>query len=163
MREYQPNERVAIDNLTGSMLTFRAIESQYDVLIDPHERGNKRLTVSEVQSQISAGNKFFVGTDGKGSHAYLKIVDDGVRAYLFGASSDEDSKGEKQNVLDMEHVRALLAIKGRDAFMKALNDAVQTQAEKLVLMDLCDEVGVGDLPSYKVNAIEAITGRTFSK
>lgn len=156
VRKINPNDRAAIDNLNSWSLHFRGIESQRDIEIPPGVKNWKRLTAAEIDAQVKSGNGFFCGTDGMGANASIKILDDNVRRYVFSIESEEADGG--QQVLDLNAVKDLLAISPKEAFEARLAQLVVTEAEKKRIGALAKEAGIENAASYKVSAIEKISG-----
>lgn len=148
------NERVAIDNLYGWTIGFRASESERDILIAPYVKNFKQLTVAEVDAQVKLGNIAFCGTDSYGSHAAFRIIDPVIREYIFG----EDINPVQ---LTEEKVKELFAIDNKKSFEKALADLVVTDSEKKMIVILAEKIGIDDVVSFKLSAIEKLSGIKF--
>ena len=148
------NERVAIDNLYGWSIGFRASESERDILIAPYVKNFKQLTVAEVDSQVKLGNVVFCGQDGYGSHAAFRILDPVIREYVFGEDVDPIQLTE-------ERVRELFNIDDKKTFEKKLSELVVTDSEKRMIVVLAEKIGIEDVVSFKLAAIEKISGIKF--
>ena len=149
------NDRVPIENLNDWTLYFRGIESPQDIAIPPKVKNWKRLTVAEIDAQVKSGNVYFCGTDGIGTNASIKILDDNVRKYVFSLG---DESTNKQQVLDVETVKALLAINNKEEFTERLKSLIVTDAEKRMIGVWLKEIGIDDIETYKINAIKRISG-----
>lgn len=159
MSEVKLTDRVSIDNLVNWNLDFVGSESQRDITIPASVKNYKQLTVAEVDGQIKLGNGFFCGADGFGNNAYIKINDKNVIAFLFG--TDEESEQVDNVLLTLANVKELLAVTPKATFEKELKKLVVTEAEKKMIIPLAQEAGVEEAESYKLNAIEKISGFTF--
>lgn len=148
------SERVAIDNLCDWDVNFVSEETGKDILIAGGVKDFKRLTVAEVDAQVKTGNIAFCGVDDLGSHAIFRIIDPVIREYVFG----EDISPVQ---LTEEAVRKLLDTPDRKEFAKLLSDLVVTNSEKRMIVRLCEKIGVDDVPSFKIAAIEKISGIKF--
>lgn len=148
------NERVAIDNLYGWKIGFRASESERDITIAPYVKNFKQLTVAEVDAQVKLGNLVFCGIDGYGSHAPIRIVDPVIREYVFGEDINPIQLTE-------EKVKALLKIDDKKTFDKTLSELVVTKSERRMIVILAEKVGIEDVVSSKLAAIEKISGVKF--
>lgn len=94
--------------------------------------GTVRVRREEIIQEVQNGNRLYVGTDGRGSHATLVIDDKETREYL--GFEGEDIK--EQNVLTEDKVKRIFALKTFTAFQKNIVDAVVTRNEKLYLKQL---------------------------
>ncbi len=148
------NERVAFDNLYGWSLGFRASESERDILIAPYVKNFKQLTVAEVDAQVKLGNVAFCGQDGYGSHAPLRILDPVIREYVFGEDINPIQLTE-------EKVKELFAIDNKKEFEKKLSELVVTDSEKRMIVILAEKIGIEDVVSFKLAAIEKVSGIKF--
>lgn len=148
------SERVAIDNLCDWDVSFVSEETGKDILIAGGVRDFKRLTVAEVDAQVKTGNVAFCGIDDLGSHAMFRIVDPIIREYVFG----EDISPVQ---LTEDAVKELLDTPDRKSFEKLLSDLVVTNSEKRMIVRLCEKIGVDNVPSFKLAAIEKISGIKF--
>lgn len=148
------NERVAFDNLYGWSLGFRASESERDILIAPYVKNFKQLTVAEVDAQVKLGNVAFCGQDSYGSHAPLRILDPVIREYVFGEDINPIQLTE-------ERVKELFAIDNKKEFEKKLSELVVTDSEKRMIVILAEKIGIEDVVSFKLAAIEKISGIKF--
>lgn len=151
------NPTVLIDNLCSWDLYFRRLAGNGigDIKIPRNAKNFQLLKYDEVLTQIQTGNIMFVGTDNTnpGSHARIKIVDDGLRKSLFGLP---DETTEAPVVLDIDAVKSLLAIKTKAKFNAALAELVKTEAEKKMVLELATAAGGEDYEAWKLTAIENI-------
>lgn len=154
MANFNPNDKVALDNLNSWEIHFSGIELQKDLFIPASAKNWKLLSLAEVEAQVKSGNRSFVGTDGEGSHASIRIVDEEVRKYVFGV----DDATKKQKVLDVATIKELLTITNKGAFMKKLKEVVVTEAEKRRFVMLAKEAGIDSAEVYKMKAIQEWVG-----
>lgn len=155
VEDIKPSDRVSLDNLCDWDLNFTSLESSRDIVIPAGVKNYKNLTVVEIDSQVKTGNTLFVGTDGMGGHAPVKINDPLIREYIFGEQVEPTQLTE-------DAVRNLLKIQTKQKFYEALNNLVVTKAEKRMIFLLAEKVGVDDVPSYQLAAIEKISGIEFT-
>lgn len=148
------SERVAIDNLCDWDIGFVSEETGKDIQIAGGVKDFKRLTVAEVDAQVKTGNIAFCGIDDLGSHAPFRIIDPVIREYVFG----EDISPVQ---LTEEAVKKLLDTPDRKDFEKLLSGLVVTNSEKRMIVRICEKIGVDDVPSFKIAAIEKISGIKF--
>ena len=104
-------------------------------------------------AQIQTGNKMFTGTDGMGNHARIQIVNDEQRKQLFGLESVET---EDPTLLNLEAVKALLAIRTKAKFNEQLQAMVKTDAEKKMLVELAKQAGSDEAEAWKVDALREL-------
>ena len=82
-KEVSLTDRVPITNLNDWELHFVSTETNKDIVIPAKANKLKTLTVAEIDGQVQSGNKFFVGIDGMGNNACIKIEDEDVFRYVF--------------------------------------------------------------------------------
>lgn len=159
MAQVKLTDRVSIDNLRSWNLDFRATEAERDITIPANVKGYKQLTVAEIDGQVKRGNLFFVGVDGIGNNADIKINDENVVKFVFGDGSDEDIPSE--TLLTLDSMKELLKVTPKTAFEKELAKLVKTDAEKKTVVDIAKEAGIENVEGYKKTAIEKISGYKF--
>lgn len=152
--DVKPTERVSIDNLCSWDIYFKSEETDKDICVKGGVKGNVKLTASEILAQVQADNIAFVGVDGMGSHASIRITDPVVRAYVFGKDIDPVQLTE-------EAVKHLLNIEDRKQFRAELENLVVTNAEKKQIVLTCEHIGIDNVESFKMNLIESISGVRF--
>ena len=132
------NNNVLVNNLCSWPLSFWRKAGQGDIEIPANAKNYPLLSFEEVLAQIQTGNKMFTGTDGMGNHARIQIVNDEQRKQLFGLESVET---EDPTLLNLEAVKALLAIRTKAKFNEQLQAMVKTDAEKKMLVELAKQAG----------------------
>ena len=154
----QLTDRVFIENTRSWNLGFRAIESQRDITIPANAKKYAQLNVAEIMAQIQEGNVMFCGTYGMCNNAYLKILDDDIRKYVFSLDETDDSE---PIILDEKSVKELLEINNKNEFKKRLSELVVTEGDKKMIVPLAKKVGIEEVAGYKRTEIENISGYTF--
>lgn len=154
VEDIKPSDRVSIDNLCDWVVSFEGFETNRGIIIPEGVKNYKNLTVAEVDAQVKTGNIGFIGTDGFGSHAPFRINDPVIREYVFGEAVDPIQLTE-------DAVRELLSIQNKQKFYETLESLVVTKAEKRMIVRLVMKVGMDDVPSYQIAAIEKISGIKF--
>ena len=129
---------VLVNNLCSWPLSFWRKAGQGDIEIPANARNYPLLSYEEVLAQIQTGNVMFVGIDGMGGHARIQIVNEEQRKQLFGLDGVDVPD---PSVLNVESVKALLAIKTKGKFHEQLESMVKTNAEKKMLVELAFEAG----------------------
>ena len=162
--DLKPSDRVEIRNLRAWELSFiprdgNAEQVTKGIIINPNQKSMFKL--SEIEDQVNNGNELFCGIDGLGGHASLQIVDPIVREYVFGEPTNPIQ-------LTVDAVNELLAIESKSLFNKKLSELVVTNSEKRMIAIMCSndglfpDVNIDDAPSYKLAAIEKISGIKLS-
>lgn len=147
------NNNVLVNNLCAWPLSFWRKAGQGDIEIPANARNYPLLSFEEVLAQIQTGNRMFTGTDGMGNHARIQIVDDEQRKQLFGM---ENVETDAPTLLNLDAVKALLAIRTKAKFNEQLQAMVTTTAEKKMLVELAKQAGADDAESWKVDALRAL-------
>lgn len=159
MAQVKLTDRVSIDNLRNWNLDFRATEANRDISIPASVKGYKQLTVAEIDGQVKMGNLFFVGKDGLGNNADIKINDPAVVKFVFGEGTDDEVPSE--TLLTLDSMKELLKTSPKAKFEEGLNKLVTTEAEKKTVIELAKEAGIEEVEGYKKTAIEKISGFRF--
>ena len=89
-------------------------------------KGTFKMTVEELREQINSGNRAFVGTDGYGKHACMRINDLELYRFVFNLP---DAK-ELPVQLTQEAISELLDIDEPKKFKEELKNLVHTDSEK---------------------------------
>jgi hypothetical protein len=138
------NKKVLVKNNANCNCAFKAINTAQDIVISPLAK--TPLTVAEIVAQAYAGNKLFVGIDGKGNHANFFIEDEETR---IECGFENPAVSQKQEVVDKQAILDMFSIKTLTAFKKALPNVIKTDAEKRLLKSLIDSGEVNDLNKAK--------------
>ena len=77
-KEISLTDRVPITNLNDWELHFVSTETDKDIVIPARANKIRKLTVAEIDGQVQSGNIMFVGVDGMGNNACIKIEDEDV-------------------------------------------------------------------------------------
>ena len=137
VEELNLDAKVTVKNLAGWKVTFaRLHDGVGDIVIA--ENGKQRLSRNEVQAQINSGNKLFVGTDGRGSHATIYIDDAPTREWV---GFDDD--GEKQLVFTDDTVKKMFSMTDSE-FEINLPKYIATRAEKYAFIEAIKRLGFND-------------------
>ena len=147
------NNNVLVNNLCSWPLSFWRKAGQGDIEIPANAKNYPLLSFEEVLAQIQTGNKMFTGKDGMGNHARIQIVNDEQRKHLFGLESVET---EDPTLLNLEAVKALLAIRTKAKFNEQLQAMVKTDAEKKMLVELAKQAGSDEAEAWKVDALREL-------
>ena len=149
------DEKISVRNLCEWTVSFKRQDVVGDVLINANT--TMRLPRGEVISQVQSGNNLFSGTDGVGSHARIYIEDKATRVEL----DFEDEEGKKpQLIVDDNKIKELFAIKTKNAFEKAVKEAVVTNAEKAKLVSAVKKLKFNEYD--KITFIQEYTGMSVN-
>lgn len=148
----QSTELVEVRSLCDYPLYFKLMVESGDAKIEPYAGYPDYLPLEEIKAQIRARNTFFIGTDGRGNHACIAIMDDDVRRELFYIRDDEMTE-----LLTLDAVKDLLAISNQDDFAQRLRELVVTNAERRMIGKLAEEAGVDDLAAWKGRLIKKVS------
>lgn len=162
--DLKPSDRVEVRNLRAWELSFVPRDGNIEqvtkgIIINPSQKSMFKL--SEIEDQVNIGNELFCGIDGLGGHASLQIADPLVREYVFGEPTNPTQ-------LTVEALNELLSIESKSLFNKQLSELVVTNSEKRMIAIMCTNhtlypyVNTDDTPSYKISAIERISGIKLS-
>lgn len=157
-KEISYTDRVILTNTRSWNLNFKSTETDKDIVIPAGAEHWSKLSVAEVEGQIQTGNFFFVGADGDGNNAYIEIEDECVRNFVFHFDKNENND---RVILNLESVKNLLAIDDRTEFESVLKKLVVTDGDKRMIIPMALKAGIDNVQSYKVSAIEEISGYKF--
>lgn len=150
------DELVKVRNLCDWNLYFKLQNVIGDVNIPAN--GSKNMFVSEIISQIDNGNVFFVGNDGKGSHAKIYIEHEDLRKQL---AFDRPEDKETQKILTDEKCDYILNLKTQSAFEKNIKDFVVMNHEKDKIMKYAKKINLNDY--QKINFLKKYCNSEFSE
>jgi hypothetical protein len=138
---------VEIESLVPWKLYMRGCDTRADVIIAPQGKFKEYMPLSELTQQIRTRNPIFTGTDGRGSHALARILDDDVRRELLGAESDDAI------LLTTDVYRGLLKIRDREEFRKRLAELSVTESYRRLLVSLASLVEIDDAAGWMRDAV----------
>jgi hypothetical protein len=144
-------DKITIINLAPWVVAFKRLITNGDVVIPP--KGRLTISSEEVMAQIYNRNKLFVGDDGVGSHARIYIDDKDVR---IEALFDSEDGSKKQNILLEDDVKSMFELKTLSTFKKHVKDRVESDAEKLLIIELAEKFKINDYD--KIKYLEEYTG-----
>ena len=148
-------EKVTVRNIAGWNVGFARLSDMRGDVVVPAE-GVVRLTRNEIIMQTQNGNRLFTGIDSRGSHATLYIEDKATRVEVEFESEDGD---QVQDILTVDKVKGLFALKSEKSFNEKLREAIVTRAEKYALIKMVRKLKLNDFS--KIRAIEKYTGYKY--
>ena len=157
-REIALTDRVPITNLNNWELNFISTETEKDIVIPAGANKIRKLTVAEIDGQVQSGNIYFVGVDGMGNNACIKIEDEDVFRYVFRLDDDEPVN---VRILDLDSVKNLLNISDKREYERELESLVVTNSDKKMIVSLVQQAGIENVEGYKKTAIENLIGYKF--
>lgn len=157
-REIALTDRVPITNLNNWELNFISTETEKDIVIPARANKIRKLTVAEIDGQVQSGNIYFVGVDGMGNNACIKIEDEDVFRYVFRLDDDEPVN---VRILDLDSVKNLLNISDKREYERELESLVVTNSDKKMIVSLVQQAGIENVEGYKKTAIENLIGYKF--
>lgn len=172
--EYLDRQRVEIENLMPWDVGFptRTMNGEgcilnggsYIYLPDKNEyqykRGISKMTVEEICAQINAGNIGFVGRDGAGQHACIRIND----LELYKTVFDLPDAKELPIQLTQEAVGNLFKISNVKKFEEELKKLVVTQSEKKAFAHFASYyLKLNEMPLVIIRKIEEHIGLNISE
>lgn len=146
MQENQTNSRVRLINLAPWPVYFPRINTLGDVSIQ--QNGSYMIDREELLAQCYNNNRLIMGTDGRGAHATVIIMDEAVKA--------EFDIPENQEVLTDEVLDKLFAYKRQADFEKAITAKIVRDYEAHRVISYISRKKVNDF--NKVRFVEGLTG-----
>lgn len=143
------DEKILIKNLCEWNIYFKRINGVGDISLPP--KTTIKIDRGEVISQVQTNNVFFVGSDGKGSHARIFIEDKPTRIEC-GFETEE----KEQDVITESKVKEVFAAKNFNTFKKGIENIAKSHAEKVTLVNLVKKLNLNEYD--KIKFIEAHTG-----
>jgi hypothetical protein len=143
------DEKILIKNLCEWNIYFKRINGVGDISLPP--KTTIKIDRGEVISQVQTNNVFFVGSDGKGSHARIFIEDKPTRIEC-GFETEE----KEQDVITESKVKEIFTAKNFNTFKKGIENIAKSHAEKVTLVNLVKKLNLNEYD--KIKFIEAHTG-----
>lgn len=122
VKEFSRHDRVRINNCYGWDISFYSDVARRDITIPAFATGYSLLTVDQTEEELLKQNVFFVGIDGLGDHAGLKICDPEMYAYLFRCE-DHTHHVSKESIVE------LLKLSSKAKYTEAMEETIKTASE----------------------------------
>jgi len=151
------NDNTMVENLCNWTIYFglkNAFTKDAEMMIPANS--SRSLLNNEIVSQIQDGDVFFVGTDGKGSHARVYI--DSAEMRQFVGFESEDGK-IKQNIISPEKCQKFFDYKNQATFEKNVQEEIITEAEKDYIMAYARKNKINDFE--KISYLENYTNKKY--
>lgn len=152
---FNPNDRVRVQNTRAWQVSFPSVERpNRGIVLKPNQI--QRIPYIEVEAQAQTPGSFFYGQDGLGSFAAVRIVDDDVRAAVFGLALEESVQPQ----LTLDYVREMINISPNTAFKEELKKNIKSDPEKRMFARLAARAGLDEVTggAGKKRFIEEYTG-----
>ncbi|EES78326.1 hypothetical protein RSAG_00283 [Ruminococcus sp. 5_1_39BFAA] len=146
IREFSRNDRVKVDNCYAWDIGFRSSVTREDITIPAGAKGYALLTMDQVEEEIMRQNIFFVGTDGLGDHAGLKICDPDMYKYLF-RTEDKTHHISKDTLLEV------LKLSGKQKFMDAVAELIATSSEARMCLYFMTDIDWSEYLGWKYDVL----------
>lgn len=144
-----------LQNLADNDIYFSLIQGG-DIVI---KAGSTRdLLNRDIVSLCNNSNVFFVGTDGRGSHARIYIKNPNLRVYV---GFDSEDGTIKQEVLSDVICQEILDTKNKKQFEKVVNEKIVSYHEKVRIINYARKVKLNDFD--KIVFLEQYTEKKFKE
>lgn len=147
IKEFQRNDRVKVDNCYAWDIGFRSSVTREDITIPAGAKGYALLTLDQVEEEIMRQNIFFVGTDGLGDHAGLKICDPDMYKYLFRTE-------DKTHHIGRDALLEVLKLSGKQKFMDAVAELIATSSEARMCLYFMADIDWSEFLGWKYDVLE---------
>lgn len=147
IKEFQRNDRVRVNNVYGWDISFYSDVARRDITIPAFATGYSLLTVDQTEEELLKQNIFFVGTDGLGDHAGLKICDPDMYKYLFRTE-------DKTHHISKDALLEVLKLSGKQKFMDAVAELIATSSEARMCMYYMNDIDWSEFLGWKHDVLE---------
>lgn len=147
IKEFQRNDRVRIDNCYAWDIAFHSDVARRDIMIPGGAKGYALITLDMAEEEILKQNAFFVGTDGLGDHAGLKICDPDMYAYLFRCE-DHTHHISKESIVE------LLKLSSKSKYTEAMEEAIKTASEARMCLYFMADIDWSEFLGWKYDVLE---------
>lgn len=147
IREFSRNDRVKVNNVYGWDISFYSDVARRDITIPAFATGYSLLTLDQTEEELLKQNVFFVGIDGLGDHAGLKICDPEMYAYLFRCE-DHTRHVSKESIVE------LLKLSSKSKYTEAMEEAIKTASEARMCLYYMNDFEWTDYLGWKRDILE---------
>lgn len=147
IREFSRNDRVKVNNVYGWDISFYSDVARRDITIPAFATGYSLLTLDQTEEELLKQNVFFVGIDGLGDHAGLKICDPEMYAYLFRCE-DHTRHISKESIVE------LLKLSSKSKYTEAMEEAIKTASEARMCLYYMNDFEWTDYLGWKRDILE---------
>ena len=118
-------------------------------------KGYALITLDMAEEEILKQNGFFVGTDGLGDHAGLKICDPDMYKYLFRCE-DHTRHISKESIVE------LLKLSSKSKYTEAMEEAIKTASEARMCLYYMNDFEWTDYLGWKRDILEGYCRRLMT-
>ena len=147
VKEFSRHDRVRINNCYGWDISFYSDVARRDITIPAFATGYSLLTLDQTEEELLKQNVFFVGIDGLGDHAGLKICDPEMYAYLFRCE-------DHTNHVSKESIVELLKLSSKAKYTEAMEEAIKTASEARMCLYYMNDFEWTDYLGWKRDILE---------
>lgn len=154
MESNKTRKKIEIQNLSALEVSFypetlKDENSLKGILLNPFE-SSKKFDYAEIEAQIRANNILFVGRDGKGKNATIRICDFEMYKDLF----DLPDATEYPAQLTKDAIEMLIAENDKQTFKEKLEEYIVTKNEAVTFVNyLTNEDIMDEVTGWKKNMI----------
>lgn len=146
IREFQRNDRVRIDNCYAWDIAFHSDVARRDIMIPGGAKGYALITLDMAEEEILKQNRFFVGLDGLGDHAGLKICDPDMYKYLFRTE-------DKTHHISKDALLEVLKLSGKQKFTDAVAELIATSSEARMCLYFMADIDWSEYLGWKYDTL----------
>ena len=146
IREFSRNDRVKVNNVYGWDISFYSDVARRDITIPAFATGYSLLTLDQTEEELLKQNVFFVGTDGLGDHAGLKICDPDMYKYLFRTE-------DKTHHIGRDTLLEVLKLSGKQKFMDAVAELIATSSEARMCLYFMADIDWSEYLGWKYDVL----------
>lgn len=147
IKEFNRNDRVRINNCYAWDIAFHSDVARRDIMIPGGAKGYALITLDMAEEEILKQNGFFVGTDGLGDHAGLKICDPDMYKYLFRCE-DHTRHVSKESIVE------LLKLSSKAKYTEAMEETIKTASEARMCLYYMNDIDWSELLGWKYDVLE---------
>ena len=147
IREFSRNDRVKVNNVYGWDISFYSDVARRDITIPAFATGYSLLTLDQTEEELLKQNVFFVGIDGLGDNAGLKICDPEMYAYLFRCEDHTHHVGK-------ESIVELLKLSSKAKYTEAMEETIKTASEARMCLYYMNDFEWTDYLGWKRDILE---------
>lgn len=147
VKEFSRHDRVRINNCYGWDISFYSDVARRDITIPAFATGYSLLTVDQTEEELLKQNVFFVGLDGLGDHAGLKICDPDMYKYLFRCE-DHTRHISKESIVE------LLKLSSKAKYTEAMEETIKTASEARMCLYYMNDFEWTDYLGWKCDILE---------
>lgn len=147
IKEFNRNDRVRINNCYAWDIAFHSDVARRDIMIPGGAKGYALITLDMAEEEILKQNAFFVGTDGLGDHAGLKICDPDMYKYLFRCE-DHTRHVSKESIVE------LLKLSSKAKYTEAMEETIKTASEARMCLYYMNDFEWTDYLGWKRDILE---------